>query len=663
MLLDVSQRQLLPPGVVAVGIFLLWTAKGGGYATTVWYPSALVFLALSCFAVLWRVNRYPRPAASIIAAGLLLGFTCWSFASIAWSTDRGIAWEGANRTLLYLTIYSLFALLPWTARTAASLLALYAVGVAVIGAVVFLQAAASGHPETFFLSARLAEPNGYQNGNCAAFMMAFWPAVVLGSRREIPPLLRTILVVCAGFMLELALLSQSRGWLVSMPIVAVAYVALVPNRLRSLLVLVAVAVPALLARHPLLAVYTGAREGDLHHALVDARRAMAVSIGVLALVWMLIAVADRRWTFPRHVARRLERALAVTAAVGAVASLVLLLAIGRPGSRLRDAWHEFSAVDRGGSAQSSSYLGRGLGSNRYDIWRVAALEFQRAPVTGAGADNFLIDYDRERRSREEPLYPHSLEARVLSQTGAVGALLFAGFLVAAFWRLRKRASSGFPRAVAAAALVSFAYWFVHGSVDWFWEIPALGGPALAWLALAAAVEVRPTSLETTSRAQTRLLGIAAGLLVGAAIAGSSYVFPWLSAKYTKNAAATWGVDPKGAFEDLARARRLNPLSSEPDMVAGAIAARTGDYRRMRLGFTRAAQRTPMNWYAQFELGLAESLLGRRSAALDRLKIAESLNPSEPTIREVARAVRRGRRVSPARVDRIFVHRLSSLGQY
>ena len=33
-------------------------------------------------------------------------------------------------------------------------------------------------------------------------------------------------------------------------------------------------------------------------------------------------------------------------------------------------------------------------------------------------------------------------------------------------------------------MVTFAYWAVHGSVDWFWELPALAAPAFAWLGLA-----------------------------------------------------------------------------------------------------------------------------------------------------------------------------------
>ena len=39
----------------------------------------------------------------------------WSFLSIVWAQARGDAWDGANRALLYLTVFALFALLPWRA--------------------------------------------------------------------------------------------------------------------------------------------------------------------------------------------------------------------------------------------------------------------------------------------------------------------------------------------------------------------------------------------------------------------------------------------------------------------------------------------------------------------------------------------------------------------
>ena len=46
-----------------------------------------------------------------IALGCLAAYTALSFLSILWAAVPGDAWEGANRTLLYLLVFALFALL------------------------------------------------------------------------------------------------------------------------------------------------------------------------------------------------------------------------------------------------------------------------------------------------------------------------------------------------------------------------------------------------------------------------------------------------------------------------------------------------------------------------------------------------------------------------
>ena len=131
-------------------------------------------------------------------------------------------------------------------------------------------------------------------------------------------------------------------------------------------------------------------------------------------------------------------------------------------------------------------------------------EFQDSPVVGIGAGNFATPYLRERESVEEPLYPHSLPVMVLSQTGLIGALLFGGFLgcaLAAVWLARSRRSP-LGHAVAAAAVVTFAYWALHGSIDWFWEFPGLAGPAFAGSAMAGGLEAGP------ARSRPQIPGIA-----------------------------------------------------------------------------------------------------------------------------------------------------------
>jgi hypothetical protein len=61
-------------------------------------------------------------------------------------------------------------------------------------------------------------------------------------------------------------------------------------------------------------------------------------------------------------------------------------------------------------------------------------------------------------------------------------------------------------------------------------------------------------------------------------------------------------------------------------------------------------------YAYLELAVAESKLGRRTAALRQLRFARALDPREPTIPFAANRVRRGLPVSAAALDRIFLRR-------
>ena len=76
-----------------------------------------------------------------------------------------------------------------------------------------------------------------------------------------------------------------------------------------------------------------------------------------------------------------------------------------------------------------------------------------------------------------PSYTHSLELRLLAHTGIVGFVLFATFMVAAIAAVMPRSAAPRARGVrsrrrAAAAVV----WLIYGSIDWFWEMPALSGP-------------------------------------------------------------------------------------------------------------------------------------------------------------------------------------------
>jgi tetratricopeptide (TPR) repeat protein len=123
------------------------------------------------------------------------------------------------------------------------------------------------------------------------------------------------------------------------------------------------------------------------------------------------------------------------------------------------------------------------------------------------------------------------------------------------------------------------------------------------------------------------------------------------------AAGSWRDDRETAFDRLERARALNPLSDNPDLVAGAIASCLGDHARMRVSFERALERNPHNWYAYFELAVVAALDGRREEALQLLGTARRLVPRESAIALVTSQVRAGKPISPAGLDRLFLRRL------
>ncbi|MDQ3823393.1 MAG: hypothetical protein M3321_09155, partial [Actinomycetota bacterium] len=250
---------LVVPGALAVAVFVLFAADDAGYPQTVWYPGALFLVALAAVALppLWT----PPSRAVAVAAACLAAFTLWSFASIAWSDVRGDAWDGANRTLLYLAVFVLFAFLPWRAGSVATLLGVWSVAVAALGAV-FLARSVDANPEAYFLLGRLAEPAGYQNANCALFLMAFFPAVFVAARPEMPVGFRALGLAAAAVLLELALLTQSRASVAALPVTLAIFLALVPARARTVVFLVPPVVATALASNRLLDVFPAIREDE-----------------------------------------------------------------------------------------------------------------------------------------------------------------------------------------------------------------------------------------------------------------------------------------------------------------------------------------------------------------------------------------------------------------
>jgi tetratricopeptide (TPR) repeat protein len=680
------------PALAAMALFVVWSTDQAGYPLTHWAPGTLIILGLLAIAVA-VVGLRPReiPLPTRIALAALAAFTALSFLSILWAGVPGDAWEGANRTLLYLLVFALFAC--WRQRGPTAALLLGAWTLAMIGLAAYtalhLNAASSASLQTLLPFGRLTYPSDYANANAAQWLIAFWPAFLLARSRRLPWALRGVLAGGAVLLAEVALLSQSRGSLYATPVMLLLVFALLPGRARTFALLVPVAAGIAAAAPAVLRVGNNLRDNAVVPATLQ--RALTVTLVAAVVVAVVVAVAaaiEDRLALPDAFTTRIRRGVGVVA----IATLAAVLAggwvaAGDPLSRAHHAWETFKS-GRGYAANGSgSRLTSGLGSNRYDFYRVSLDEFAAHPLLGIGADNFQQQYLLHRRSDETPRYPHSVELRALVQTGLVGALVALvglGAALLAGGRAVRRQTPGerdpLGSFVAAAALGGFAYWAVHGSVDWFWEFAGLGAPAFAMLGLACALAPRasptgaprafppgapppsppgtppppsPPAARDAPAARRRSLGprlaLAGGLLLAVA-AVVSLAAPWLSRLEVQSAARVWRTTPQTAYARLDDAARLNPLSDEALLVAGNIAVRLGDLGRADHQFARALERVPRDAYATLERGAIASTRGERRRALSLLERAVELNPRERLAREALLLARAGRRVSVQRLN-------------
>jgi tetratricopeptide (TPR) repeat protein len=190
---------------------------------------------------------------------------------------------------------------------------------------------------------------------------------------------------------------------------------------------------------------------------------------------------------------------------------------------------------------------------------------------------------------------------------------------------------------------------VHGTLDRFWEFPALSGAALAGVGVAMAVA---RDLNDHIAERSPFLAGRRALLVACACASVlalSVVPPWLSERDRRSATDLTATDPEAALERLDRGAKLNPLSPAPNRTAGIIEFRRGRYDAAVRELRRALERDPGDPDLHFLLGLAEFKAGRTRQAIPLLEEALRLAPRDHVVEAVLRELRRVGRLDPQRL--------------
>ena len=624
----------LMPGLLLVGLMLVWAIHDGGYDSETWYWGALASLSLLCGTVVAVGPRDLRRSRLIVASIALFAlYVAWSYVSISWAAAPGTALDGSNKALMYLIVFTLMALLPWTSEALTVALLVFAIGVGAIAVVLLFRLASGTHVNDLFVAGRLAAPTGYINSTAALFTIDALLAIALATRRRLPGPLRGLLLALAAASLQTAIIVQSRGWLFTLPVVALFALWSVADRLRFAVMCIVPALAALIPIHRLLALYDDTSGASLRHASIQAgEAALLVLLGVF-VVGTLVAWGDKL-AAPVKLSRLVRTVLGsvlLAVAFGGGLGGLYVISDHHPVGFVK---HELDGFSRPQLGAASHF--EDVGTSRYDFWRVALLAFRSHPIGGLGQDNFRDFYYLHRHSTEEPESPHSLEMRLLACTGIVGTALFVGFFVlavAAAVRARRR---GPPevRAAVGAALLALVVWTIHGSIDWFWEMPALSGPALGFLGAAASLSV-PSTVPATASARARRTAprvlIAGVCVLTVAVCIVVLGLPYLSSHETSIGVGVQARNPRAALSDLRLAAALDPLNPDPGTDAGTIALTTDQWSTAAKRFAQSISRERGAWFPWLGAGLAASELGETEIARHDLQHARGIDDQQPAI--------------------------------
>ena len=544
---------------------LALAAEDGGSRTGDWMPWALVAVLAAGGLLAFDVMRLQR-GLGLVALGCIAGLAAWSVVSVLWAWLPGDAASEASRALFYASAFAIVLLAVRTQADAAIMVGLIATAtglVALYGCVRLAQ----GAPDSWMIYQRVGWPTGYPNTSASLGVLGFWTLVGIGAERLLAWPARALALAGAVPALGFALLTQSRGAMLTLILVSPFAIALVRERLRvTAFTLVALAglLPAIPALRTAIDTGSGADAGTA--------AAWLLLGGVLvAAAGSAIAAADQRVAISPERRRMLGRGAAAATAIAVVLLAGVALQQDAPG-RIASAFHSFTKVDA--SDDAGPHL-LSVESNRWDFWKVASSDLGARPLTGYGAGSFGPTYLRKGHSSEMPAQAHGQVQELAATLGVPGLLLGCAVAVIGLAGLLRRRAR--PSPTLAGAAVGTACVLAHAQVDWHWQVPAVALPVIALVACGAALH--PVGAVVPRRAAR----IGGGIVLALAVL---WVLPGLAAERLVERAVA--DDDPGAARAAAA---ISPFDPAPLRVAAQL---EGSTRGLKDALA-AADRGPHEW--------------------------------------------------------------------
>jgi tetratricopeptide (TPR) repeat protein len=658
-------RVRLDPGVIVcltvAGLLaaIAFVGNGGlqlGSATLVEVGVIAVAGVVVAAAVLLAADA-PLHGGTTLAA--LVALAALTALSILWSLYPADSWVEANRTLAYAGAFAAgiaaVRLVPqrWEAVLYGVLLALIVVSLYGLATKVV-----PGWLAEDEIYARLREPYGYWNAVGITAAMGIPLCLWLGTRpgRVLPAALAHPLL---GLLIVTMLLSFSRGSILAAVVATGVWLALVPQRLKTLAVLLPATVGAGLVTAWAFSqsaltddrVALGPRED----AGIEFGVALVVMTGLLLLAGVLIERRAREQPFSERTRRTLGKvALGSLAAVPLVILAAMAFSDRGIGGTVSDRWDDLTSADQAPSNAPGRLIE--TGNVRTIYWSRALDVFDEHRLAGAGAGSFAQAQLRFRDQPTQGRHAHGYVHQTLADLGLLG--LLASLAALAAWLiatartlvLRRRAiapASWTPErtGLLAIALVAVAFG-VHSAIDWTWFVPAVAVTGLfcaGWVAGRGPLDLAvPATTADAPPPASRLrlprgrplygrAAVAAGAVVLAVLTILAVVQPWR--------ADTKGDDALALLDrgDFAAARAaadsagdINPLSIEPYFERAAIENAAGNTRVAAQALEDAVRLEPASPEAWRRLGeYYVGVLDQPERALPVLRGAIYLDPTSP----------------------------------
>jgi hypothetical protein len=557
--------------------------------------------------------------------------------SVMWAVVPGLAYLEAGRTLAYLAVFA--------AAVAAARLAPQATPVVIKGivlaatAAVLYALAARVWPASLGeneISNRIGQPFQYWNAVGTTAALAIPGLLWLGTRRSASVAGRVLAYPALGAAILAILLTQSRGALIAAALGTIAWLAIVPMRMRTMPVIV---LPAIGAG----AVATWALSKDAFAVAAEplsVKQSVAGEFGLLLVLMglglvvagVLVNLGLTRGVPPFHVRRRIGIvALALACAVPLAAFTSVAFSDRGIGGAIGDRVDQLTSETQTAPSEQGAARFTAASSTRGKYWREAVRVFEDRPAVGLGAGNFQTARLRHRSDASVTRHAHGFVPQTLADLGILGVALTTALLLA--WLVavaratglhprglpfRRHNGAAAPRrdwdgdrtALVAATLIAVVFG-LQSAIDWTWFVPGPTAMALVAAGFVAghAPLGRQAALGEPVRAPSpgRLLA-ASGVLVATVLTAWAIWQPEAADRATGDAlrlADAGRLD--AAIAKTEEAADTNPLTPDPLLTGAAIETEAGREDAARRSLEKAVLEfpgDPQTWFrlAAFQLG-------------------------------------------------------------